>query len=97
MYRFVRRGGIYAARCNHADIATQRVNRTERSRPFPTNRPKIRNRPVSSFFGSFVGAVIDRPPQPNANANLPGNVVCGCTNPKKFCKVFNFSGFCPII
>ena len=44
--RVIRRGGIYAARCSRTGNATQRVNCTERSRPFPTNLPKVRNFPV---------------------------------------------------
>ena len=35
------RHGYYAARCSHTDIATQRINCTERSRPFPTNLPEM--------------------------------------------------------
>ena len=40
-YGLVCRGGIYAARCNRPDITNYRANRTERSRPFPTNLPEI--------------------------------------------------------
>ena len=37
------RGGIYAARCNHPYIATQRLNRTGRIYASPTNLPEIAN------------------------------------------------------
>ena len=39
--RVVRRHGYYAARCSHPGKSTQWVNRTERSRPFPTNLPEM--------------------------------------------------------
>ena len=44
------RGGIYAARCSHTDIATQWANCTERSRPFPTNRPEIGALPITAYL-----------------------------------------------
>ena len=42
-YGLVCRGGINAARCSHPDNAAYRANRTERSRPFPTNLPETPN------------------------------------------------------
>ena len=39
--RVIRRGGIYAARCNRTNIAMQRANRTGRIYASPTNLPEI--------------------------------------------------------
>ena len=39
--RVIRRGGIYAARCNRTNIAIQRANRTGRIYASPTNQPEI--------------------------------------------------------
>ena len=44
------RHGYYAARCNHPDITIYRVNRTERSRPFPTNLPGIGALPIIAYL-----------------------------------------------
>ena len=43
------RGGIYAARCNCPDITNYRVNRTERSRPFPTTCRKQAFSPITAY------------------------------------------------
>ena len=55
----VRRGGIYAARCSRPDITIYRVNRAERSRPFPTTCRKFAFSRLLLIFRLFVGRGLD--------------------------------------
>ena len=48
--RVIRRGGIYAARCNHTDIATQRTNGTGRIVASPTNLPEMDALPITAYL-----------------------------------------------
>ena len=81
------RGGIYAARCSQPINAIYRVNRTERSRPFPTNLPEICISPnyTLPFCGNcnntgwFVAAagqfsLIRRGGQPHQKYDVTGNL-----------------------
>ena len=81
------RGGIYAARCCCPDITIYRANRTERSRPFPTNLPEICIFPnyTLPFCGNcnntgwFVAAagqfpLIRRGGQPRQKYDVTGNL-----------------------
>ena len=44
------RHGYYAARCSRPDITIYRENRTERSRPFPTNLPEMGALPITAYL-----------------------------------------------
>ena len=50
IYRVICRHGYYAARCSQPGKSTQRANRTERSRPFPTNLPEIGALPITAHL-----------------------------------------------
>ena len=64
--RVIRRGGIYAARCNRTNIAIQRANRTGRIYAFPTDLPIVppssQKIPTAAKFLGGVGS-----PRPTAH------------------------------
>ena len=57
--RVLRRGGIYAARCNRPDIMIYWANPTGRIYASPTNLPEIGALPITAYLPLFVGRGLD--------------------------------------
>ena len=69
--RVIRRGGIYAARCNRTNIAIQRANRTGRIYASPTNQPEVYNIPIKFIDSLLVFASLQKTGTAAKSAAVP--------------------------